>query len=212
MFTDPMMGLHYESEPIIDRLQQEYADRLEFRYVMSLLVRDVSDYMLPEERAMEPAEGIRHYCRRLAGIYKSEEAIGGLPINMDGFCLFDADHRSSRPLCLAYKAAQLADPDKADSFLTALRHATVQGCHPTTHFDEILRVVSKVGIYENTFAQHYHDGSAETALEKDLAFTHSLGIYSLPAYLIQYRDNALLMQSFDYQDFITAISRVTDVL
>ena len=36
-------------------------------------------YMLPEELAMEPAAGIRRYCRRLAQIYKSEEAIGGLP-------------------------------------------------------------------------------------------------------------------------------------
>lgn len=145
MFTDPMMGLHYESEPIIDRLQKEYADRIEFRYAMSLLVSDVSDFMLPEERAMEPEEGIRRYCERLAGIYKSEEAIGGLPIHMDGFCLFDPEHRSSRPLCLAYKAAQLADPDKADAFLTALRHATVQG-RPTTHDEEILKVVWGTGM------------------------------------------------------------------
>ncbi len=51
-FTDPMMGLSYESEPIMDRLQEAYAGRIEFRYVMSLLVRDASDFMLPEERAI----------------------------------------------------------------------------------------------------------------------------------------------------------------
>ena len=210
MFTDPMMGLHYESEPIIDRLKKEYADRIEFRYVMSLLVRDVSDFMTPEERAMDPKEGIRRYCRRLAGIYISEEAIGGLPINMDGFRLFDAEHRSSRPLCLAYKAAQLADPDKADAFLTALRHATVQGCRPTTHEDEILTVVRDTGIDEKVFKTHYRDGSAEAELKQDLAFTHSMGVHSLPAYLIQCGDKALLMQSFNYLDFISAISKVTD--
>ena len=68
---------------------------------------------------MEPDAGIQRYCRRLAGIYKSEESIGGLPINMEGFCLFDATHRSSRPLCLAYKAAQLASPEKADALSTS---------------------------------------------------------------------------------------------
>lgn len=209
MFTDPMMGLHYESEPILDRLQREYADRIEFRYVMGLLVRDVSDFMLPQERAMEPEAGIRRYCARLAGIYKSEEAIGGLPINMDGFCLFNADHRSSRPLCLAYKAAQLTDPDKADAFLTALRHATVLKCRATTHEDEIIKLVRCTGIDEIAFIAHYRDGSAEAALEKDLALVRRMGIHSLPAYLIKCGDRALFLQSFRYEDFTAAISGVT---
>ena len=208
VFTDPMMGLSYESEPIIDRLQQEYEGRIEIRYVMALLVRDISDFMLPEEREMDPEAGILRYCKRLAGIYKSEESIGGLPIRMDGFCLFDMGHRSSRPLCLAYKAAQLADPDKADAFLKALRHATVLECRPTTHHEEILKVIRKVGINESVCIRHYRDGSAEAQLEKDLTLTRSMGIHSLPAYLIQCDDKALLMQSFDYRDFVEAISQV----
>lgn len=140
---------------------------------------------------------------------KSEEAIGGLPINMDGFCLFDPAHRSSRPLCLAYKAAQLTAPDKADTFLTALRHATVKGCRPTTHEDEILRIVRDTGIDEEAFLRYYQDKSAEAALEHDLEYTRSMGIHSLPTYLIEYRDKSLLMQSFDYLDFVKAITAMT---
>ena len=111
IFTDPMMGLSYECEPIFDRFKNEYGDGLEIRYVMAGLVRDVSDFMMPEELSYPPEEGIRRYCKRLAGIYKSEEAIGGLPINMEGFHLFDTEHRSSYPLCIAYEAAKLTDPD-----------------------------------------------------------------------------------------------------
>lgn len=207
-FTDPMMGLSYESEPIMERLKAEYGEQIEFRYVMSLLVRDVSDFMTPVERAMEPEAGIRRYCERLARIYKDEESIGGLPINMEGFCLFDAEHRSSKPLNLAYKAAQLADPEKADRFLTALRHATVIDCRPTTHDDEIMKVVRQTGIDEESFIRHVQDGSAGTALEEDLAYTRRLGIRSLPAYLIQHGDKALLMQSFDYSDLVKVISEV----
>lgn len=118
-FTDPMMGLSYESEPIMDCLRKEYGEFIEFRNVMGLLIRDVSDFMTQEERALQPEEGISLYCQRLARIYKSEESIGGLPINMNGFCLFDKDHRSSKPLNLAYKAARLAAPEKADTFLVA---------------------------------------------------------------------------------------------
>ena len=65
-FTDPMMGLTYEMEPIYDRLKREYGDQIEFRWMMSLLVEDVSDFMTPRERAMEPEAGIRAYNARLA--------------------------------------------------------------------------------------------------------------------------------------------------
>lgn len=207
-FTDPMMGLSYESEPIMDRLQKEYGDIIEFRNVMALLVKDVSDFMTPEERALKPEDGIPLYCKRLARIYKSEESIGGLPINMDVFRLFDKEHRSSKPLNLAYKAAQLADPEKANAFLVALRHATVINCLPTTHFDIIMKIVREAGIDEEPFIRHYQDGSAEAALNEDLAFVHRLGIHSLPANLIQYKDKALLMQSFEYQDFSDAVKSV----
>ena len=120
---------------------------------------------------------------------------------MDGFRLFDTEHRSSKPLNLAYKAAQLANPEKADTFLTELRHATVIDCLPTTHCDEILKVVRKVKLDETAFIRYYQDGSAEKALEEDLEYTHRLGIHSLPAYLIQYGEKALIMQSFEYQEF-----------
>lgn len=161
--------------------------------------------MTQEERALKPEEGIPLYCQRLARIYKCEESIGGLPVNMEGFCLFDKDHRSSKPLNMAYKAAQLAAPEKADTFLVALRHATVIDCLPTTHFDMIMRVIRDTGIDEASFIRHYQDGSAEDALNEDLNFAGRLGIHSLPAYLIQYKEDALLLQSFKYQDFAEAI-------
>lgn len=209
VFTDPMMGLSYESEPIMDALTAKYGEKLVLRYVMSVLVRDVSDFMTSVERALPPEEGISLYCKRIAQIYMSEESIGGLPINMEGFRLFDREHRSSRPLCLAYKAAQIANPDKADAFLLKLRHATVQDCRPTTHEKELLVVARKTGINEQAFLAAYQNGRAEAALEQDLALTHRMGIRSLPTYLLQYRDKGVLLQSFDVKDFLSAIERIT---
>lgn len=208
-FTDPMMGLSYESEPIMNLLKAKYGDRLVFHYVMSLLVRDVSDFMTASERALPPEEGIPRYCKRLAQIYKSEECIRDLPINMEGFRLFDPEHRSSKPLCLAYKAAQIASPDKADAFLLNLRHATVKNCRPTTHEEEIMNVVLQTGIDEEVFLSAYRDGRAEKALEQDLALTQRIGIHSLPAYLLQYREKGVLLQSFDVNDFIFAIEHIS---
>ena len=185
---------------------------LSIRYVMSVLVRDVSDFMTPSERALPPEEGIPLYCKRLAQIYKSEESIGGLPIHMEGFRLFDPEHRSSRPLCLAYKAAQIAAPEIADAFLLNLRHATVLDCRPTTHEEEFLAVVRASGIEEASFLAAYHDGRAEAALEQDLALTRRLGIRSLPGYVIQHHGNALFLQSFALGDFIEAINHSLHLL
>ena len=139
--------------------------------VMAGLVRDVSDFMTAQERKeteRDPEKGIRSYCRRLAGIYKSEEAIGGIPINMDGFHLFDARHRSSYPLIIAYEAAKLTEPEKADRFLYQLRYATITETRQTTRADEILRAARKTGLDEERFRKAMHDGSAEAGIRKFL--------------------------------------------
>ena len=164
-FTDPMMGLSYEQEPVYEKLTAHYGNQLEFRYVMSGLVRDVSDFMVPEELALPPEEGIQKYNKRLAQIYKSEEEIGGLPINIDGFHLFDTEHRSSYPLCIAYRAAWLCDPEKADRFLTRLRRATIVETRQTTHRDVLIAVARDAGMDDNLFLHYFDGGDAEQAFQ-----------------------------------------------
>ena len=210
VFTDPMMGLSYESQPILDRLEREFAGRLSIRYVMSVLVRDVSDFMTPEEAALEPEEGIRRYCRRLAEIYKSEIPIGNLPMNMEDLRLFDPEHRSSRPLCLAVKAAELTDPAMAAEYLKALRRATVLESRPTTHMKEIWRVARETGLDEEVFLSHLEDGSAQQALGEDLAFTRRMGVTGLPSYLISSGNRTLMFRSFRYEDFLRAVRQVSE--
>lgn len=209
IFTDPMMGLTYECTPVFDRLKNHYGDQLEIKYIMAGLVRDVSDFMTPEERALEPVESVRTYCRRLAQIYKSEEPIGGLPINMEGFHLFDAEHRSSYPLDVAYKAAQLADPEKADLYLKNLQLATIVETRQTTLPEELLSIAVETGIDPAAFRRHFEDGSAEAAFREDLQFTRSLGIYSLPTFLLRYRDRAMFIRQLaGFEDFIRAITKL----
>lgn len=198
-----MIGLTYECEPIYDKLKVRYP-QIEFRWVMSLLVRDVSDFMLPNET-------IAQYNRRLARIYESEQSIGGLPISMPDLHLFDEEHRSSLPLNLAYKAAQLSDIDRADEFLKNLRHATIVDVLPTTHFDVILKVVRDTGMDEDRFTQYYNDGTAQTELEKDLAFTRELNIRTLPAYLIQYGERAVIVRSLiDFENFVSIVEQLKE--
>lgn len=208
-FTDPMMGLSYEQEPVYEKLAAHFGDRLVFHYVMSGLVRDVSDFMLPEERALPAEEGIRLYNRRLARIYKGEEGIGGLPINMDGFHLFDGNHRSSYPLCIAYKAVELCCPEKAFPFLLKLRRATIVETRQTTRTDELISVAGETGLDKAQFRRAFEDGRAAAAFQKDLELTRSLGIRQLPTFLIQYGEKAVLVNGMtSYDAFVNMIDKL----
>ena len=124
-FTDPMMGLSYECEPIFRKLETHFAGKIDFHFVMSLLVRDVYEFIDPDDLKFGKEVAIKNYNARLAEIYRTEENLGGLPINMDSFELFSVNEMSSKPLNLAYKTAQIVDAEKADRLLYNLRYATI---------------------------------------------------------------------------------------
>ncbi len=211
IFTDPMMGLSYECEPVFRSLESHFRGKIEFRYVMGGLVRDVSDFMTPEELSYAPEEGIRRYCLRLADIYRSEESIGGLPINMDGFHLFDVQHRSSWPLNIAFEAVKLIKPEKDEQFLYRLRYETIMETRQTTCSNELIRIAGICGLDTASFIRALSDGTAETAFLADLDRRKSLGIYGLPANLIQYREKFMLVKSLiGYEEFAGLISKISD--
>ena len=210
-FTDPMMGLSYECEPIFRKLETHFAGKIEFRYVMSGLVRNVYDFVDPDDMPQGKDVAIRKYNARLAKIYESEESILGMPINMTNFQLFSTKHTSSMPLNLAYKAAQLADEEKANQFLYNLRYATIVDTRPTTHRDEIFEVVRQTGLDEEKFCLHFDGGAAQKALEQDLSLGEKLEIHSLPSYLVQYGERKLLIQSLiGYGAFVSVFEELSN--
>ena len=210
-FTDPMMGLSYECEPIFRKLETHFAGKIEFHYVMSLLVRDVYELVDPDDLKFGKEVAIKNYNARLAEIYLTEENLGGLPINMDGFQLFSVNETSSAPLNIAYKAAQLVDAERADEFLYRLRYAAIVDCRPTTRLQEILKVVVKSGLDVKKFLAAYNDGKAEKNLQADLKICRRLGIHSLPSYLIQYKDKGALIQNLiGFETFAKIFSDLSD--
>lgn len=207
VFTDPMMSLSCEHEPVLEQLRNLY--KIEIKYIMAGLVKDVSDFMTAEELALTAKEGIQKYNNRLAQIYLREESIGGLPMHMEGFHLFDEEHRSSYPLCIAYKAAEISDPLKADRYLYNLRLATIVETRQTTASEELIHIADNTGINIDRFLQEMHDGSAEKAFQKDLEYTASLGIHSLPAYDLHYQGHAILIHGLpDREKFIRIIDQL----
>ena len=210
-FTDPMMGLSYECEPIFRKLETHFEGNIEFQYIMSGLVKNVYDFVDKQDLTIGRDYAIKKYNKKLAKIYESEETISNMPINMTDFHLFSTENTSSIPLNLAYKSVQIFAKDKADLFLYNLRYATIVDCKQTTQLNEILKVVDKTGINKDEFLKYYNDGTAENEFKKDLMLCRKLEIYTLPAYLIQYQDKAILIKSLiGYDSFVSAIKEITN--
>ena len=210
IFTDPMMGLSYESEPVFRKLETHFPGRIVFRHVMSLLVPDVFALVDPADLPEGEATAIERYNARLAKIYESEEAIGGLPINMIGFCLFSPERPSSLPLNVAYKTAQLVAPKKADAYLYRLRFATIAECRPTTRKEELVAVARETGIDADAFLKAYDGPTARRALNADLSMARGYGIRSLPACLLEYRGQKIVASAMiGYDAFAELIEKIS---
>ncbi len=210
IFTDPMMGLSYESEPFLRYLETHFEGNITFSYTMSGLVRDVHDFMTSDEIALGEEKGIATYNQRLATIYKAEENISGLPMNMENFKLFTPKERSTILLNLAYKAVELTNPELAESFLYLLRYKTVAQGRQTTKKEEILKVAKELGLDVITFNHVLGSDEVQENLKRDFHRVEQLKIYSLPAYFISFEGKSTLLQGFTrLSDFLSAIYHLT---
>ncbi|MBE6476994.1 MAG: DsbA family protein [Propionibacteriaceae bacterium] len=210
-FTDPMMGLSYEQEPVYRALETHFGEQLQFRYRMGLLVPDVMRLVDPHDLSLGEDEAIRRYNTRLAQVYLDEEPIGGLPIVMDDFALFSAEERSTLNLCLAYEAALIVEPERANAYLYALRFATIVMARRTTRLTVAMDVAREEGLDAGALENCVADGRAGVALADDLARARGLGIRGLPAVHVQCGERSELVHGLaDRAAFVASIDRVSD--
>lgn len=210
-FTDPMMGLSYECEPIFRKLETHFENKIEFKFIMSALVRNVFDLVDENYLALGKKFAIEKYNAELAKIYESEEEISGMPIIMKNFSLFSEKNISSIPLNIAFKAVQIVDYDKSENFLYNLRYATIVETRQTTKLEEILKVVKKTGVDIEKFLQVYDDGTAEKFFNEDLKICQTLNIHRLPSYMIQYKNqSAFVPELIGYDVFVAIIDKLSN--
>ncbi|KAF1683493.1 DsbA family protein [Veillonella sp. R32] len=210
IFTDPMMGLSYESEPTIRRLETHFADQLELCYAMGLLVNNVYDFVNRKDLMVSQSYALSQYAKHLGTIYNQEEHIGGLPIDMKSCQLFDETHITSKPLNLAYKVIEMLRPERAQAFLYELRYATIVEQRQMTDITELVKLAGDFGVSRQEFLELYHSEMANQALLKDIVLCQQLGIRSLPAYLIQFNNKQMVVCGvLNYEDFLSYIETVT---
>jgi predicted DsbA family dithiol-disulfide isomerase len=103
-YTDPGCPWSWAAEPVLRRIQAEFADSVAITYVLGGLAREISD---PHEMLLDGLDAA---------------AASGMPVDPRGWAGREGrPPRSTYPSCLAMKAAQEQGPAVAAAYLRMLR-------------------------------------------------------------------------------------------
>jgi len=138
-FTDPVCVWCWGTEPVFRALETQYPDQIEFRYIAGGLVDDIDHFTDASNGINGGSDGAN---AQIMTHWLEAADRHGMPIKAEGFHLFSKEYSSTYPQNIAYKAAQIADPEKADAFLRRMREATLVEAkvtsNPDIHYQHIL--------------------------------------------------------------------------
>lgn len=207
-FTDPVCTWCWGTEPIFRKLETHFPGQLEFRFVMGGLVKDIHEMQ-------DPANGIgspdaKTFNRQVAAHWKEASSRHGMPVDAENFDLFDEEYRSTYPQNIAYKAAQMSDPDKAALFLYNMRVAAAAEARKVSHEDVLVSIASESGLDISAFLAHLHDGPTEKAFHGDMALMYGLGVHGFPTFLVKYNSSQYMLRGYNsYETFAAVIDSAT---
>ena len=207
-FTDPVCVWCWATEPVFRAMETRYPS-VQVRYVMGGLVRDLSDFEDPGNH-ISSRDGdlnpqiMEHWLQTIPRHH--------MPVEPEGFQLFTKETPSSYPQSIAYKAAQIASPDKADRYLRALRAASIAQARPTGRSEVLLDIAREADIDILPFADALSSGAAQKAFQTDLGLTQALGADVFPTFQVKSGTaRQVWMRGFNtLQDFERVFAQLTD--
>lgn len=192
-FTDPVCTWCWGSEPVLRALECRFGSRLRIVYVMGGLVKDIREFRddrngIGGDPEKSNAAIARHY------IDASNRH--GMPVDVEHFHLFSAGVFSTYPQNIAYKAAQLSNPELADRYLRRIREAHAAEGRKTGLRDVLVELASEAGLDLAAFLGALDDGSAERAFRADLALTTRYGVRGFPTFLVRFQGRETLIRGY----------------
>ena len=165
-FTDPICSSCWGIEPQLRKLKLEYGDYVEIDYRMGGLLPDWSynsgGISKPSDVAHHWDEVSRHY---------------DMPI--DGDVWLEDPLDSSYPPSIAFKAAQLQDPDKAIYFLRRLREMVFLEKINIAKWENLAAAATEVGLNAEQLESDFN-GRAKDLFNEDLQLGLQLGVRGFP--------------------------------
>lgn len=207
-FTDPVCVWCWATEPVFRALETRYPS-VQVRYVMGGLVRDLSDFQ-DEDNHISSDEGDLN--PQIMQHWLETYPLHRMPVEPEGFRLFTEETPSSYPQSIAYKAAQIADPKRADRYLRSLRAASIAQARPTGKQEVLLQLAEEAGIDIGAFQQALQSGAAEKAFQTDLGITQAMGADVFPTFQLKSSTaRQVWMRGYNTrEDFEKVFAQLTD--
>jgi putative protein-disulfide isomerase len=165
-FTDPICSSCWGIEPQLRKLKLEYGHVLDIEYRMGGLL---PDWSYNSGGISKPSDVAHHWDE--VSIYYD------MPI--DGDVWLEDPLPSSYPPSIAFKAAQLQDPDKAIGFLREIREMVFLQKKNITKWEHLEQAARHVGLDTIQFKFDY-EGKAKQLFEEDLKLGRELGVRGFP--------------------------------
>ena len=180
-YTDPYCTWCWAAEPILRKIKEVYGDQIKITFKVGGLVKDIDDYNDPE------------IIDWIANHWLDASKKHGMPVDPTVWQDMKGEYRSTYPASIAYKAAQLQNPELANKYLRRLREAGAAE-HRFIHRREVqIELAREIGLDVTKFVESLDNKSAEQAFYEDILECRSLGINAFPTFLIQNRQGKTVL-------------------
>ena len=203
LFADPVCTWCWGTAPIIRALEYRYGEQIEFLYVMTGMVEDILTF---NNRRLEiGGEDIELSNRNMLKHWLEASKVHGMPVQEHGFRLFNEEHRSTIPQCMAYIASKLLLPKKSDGerdikkahrFFRRIQEATAAEAMRTTDIDVLANLAAVEGFEPNLFRETMESSKVRNTYEADKVIGRHYAVQSTPTFLLEYNRQEQLLQGY----------------
>lgn len=165
-FTDPICSSCWGIEPQLRKLKLEYGNAIEIEYRMGGLL---PDWSYNSGGISKPSDVAHHWDE--VSIYYD------MPI--DGDLWLEDPLSSSYPPSIAFKAAQIQDPEKAHLFLRELKEMVFLHKKNISKWENLQVAAQKVGLDVEQLKIDF-EGKAKLLFQEDLKLAKEFGVRGFP--------------------------------
>ena len=208
-FTDPACTWCWGSEPILRKLQYHYKEQLKVSFVMGGLVEDAHSFMDPRNNI---GGDLNKFNKQVGEHWLEASERHGMPVQAEGFKLFDDENPSTYPMNIAYKAAQFQGEEKANKFLRRMREAIAAEAKQANTMEVLIELAQESSLDISRFIADMESGVAKKAFEEDRYTTRSYRANGFPSFLIKSSDEKeLMLRGYQsYENFKSSINHLSN--
>ncbi|HYK55560.1 MAG TPA: DsbA family protein, partial [Flavisolibacter sp.] len=195
-FTDPICSSCWGIEPQLRKLKLEYGNNIEIEYRMGGLL---PDWGYNSGGISKPSDVAHHW----------DEASAYYDMPIDGDVWLEDPMHSSYPPSIAFKAAQIQDPEKAILFLRELRELLFMQKKNIAKWEHIETAATKAGLNVEQLKNDF-ENRARTHFEEDLKLAKAFGVRGFPTmFFLDNSDNKeIVYGSKPYAFYETAVLKL----